>query len=612
MLFKQKLIGHSWFALVNALLAIAISTRYFQFLPVFPSDFLGVFFLVTATFSHLVLLVVVLAVISAPALLLTPKLSAAIRGLVAAVGLVFLYIDTLVFAQYRFHINGVVLELVMSGDVVDFPLVTWVSVILGLVAVIGIEYILAYKLSQYGGVKRSPKPYLRVFFATALVCLLASNVVHVWAYAHSYQSVTKTKRYLPSFYPLTANKFMKKIGWINEEELKRQQALTQTRKGDIQYPLKPLQTVKVDHPTNILLLVIDSWRYDTFSEDNTPNLWKFAHQGVIFNQHLSTGNATRSGIFGLFYGMPATYWETMLNNRTSPVLMDRLQELNYQIGIFGSAHLRNPEFNQTAFVKVPNLREESQGQSPSQRDRNLTDDWLTWHKNTNSNQPKFSFLFYDAAHGYDFPKNYPKRYEPMFEVVDYLKLNKDSEPTLLKNRYKTSVHYIDSLISEVLEQLKSSGELDNTLVVITGDHSQEMNDNKQNYWGHGSNFTYAQVHVPFALVGPKLEKLGFKETQQLSDHQNLVPTLMQEYLGVTSEVSTYSTGKNWFSDSPQRPWVISGNFNGYALVEPERILEINMAGQYELLDSRNQPLKDSSLNTKQLQEAIEMMSRFNP
>ena len=95
--------------------------------------------------------------------------------------------------------------------------------------------------------------------------------------------------------------------------------------------------------------MIDSWRYDTFNADNTPNLWLFAQNGVVYDHHMSTGNSTRTGIFGLFYGMPGTYWQNMLSNGRSPIFMDRLQELDYQIGAFASASLMDPEFNRTVF-----------------------------------------------------------------------------------------------------------------------------------------------------------------------------------------------------------------------------------------------------------------------
>jgi membrane-anchored protein YejM (alkaline phosphatase superfamily) len=593
---------------INALAAILISLRFFELAPELPTDALGIMYLPLATFAHMTFLVLALGVVAFPVNFLPKVLLRPILAAAAGLMLVFIFIDTLVFAQYRFHINTVVLDLIFSGQVVDFPLVTWITVIFAILLVISVEWLLLYALNKkWSWIKTAKIP--SVFIKFALLALLVVNLIHIWAYAHSYQSVTMVKRYLPYFQPIRANNFMHKIGWVNAEELSYQQSLTLKRKAAVHYPLSPLQTQAVAQPVNILYLVIDSWRYDTFSAENTPNLWALSEQGVRFSQHLSTGNSTRSGIFGLFYGMPATYFEVMLENRVGPVFIDRLQQLNYQIGVFASAHLRNPEFNQTVFVQVKNLREESKGDTPAQRDADLTKDWLAWHASLNKNQPSFSFLFYDAAHGYDFPSDYPTRFEPMLDVVDYLKLNKDTDPTPFKNRYKTSIHYVDSLIGQVLDALRISGDLENTLVVITGDHAQEINDNKQNYWGHGSNFSYAQVQVPFVLVGPDARNLAAQ--QAITDHQDLAPTIMEHYLGVTSPEREYSAGRNLFKTTTGRDWVIAGNFSGYALTGKKGILAVNAGGQYELLTPENRADTKNKLDAAQVQEAMEMMSRFN-
>lgn len=609
-MLKEKLVPYSWFVVLNALVSIFVALRFFEFAPELPTDALGVIYLPLATFAHMTSLVLVFGVLALPLIFLPKALRHIVLAVISGLMLVFLFIDTLVFAQYRFHINTVVLDLILSGQVVDFPLITWISVIFAIIFVIILEWLLLYRLNKKSAWKKADK-LPSMFIKIALLALLVVNLIHIWAYAHSYQSVTMVKRYLPYFQPIRANSFMHKIGWVNAEELSYQQSLTLKRKTAVHYPLSPLQTQSVSAPVNILYLVIDSWRYDTFSPENTPNLWALSEQGVRFEQHLSTGNSTRSGIFGLFYGMPATYFEVMLENRIGPIFIDRLQQLNYQIGVFASAHLRNPEFNQTVFVKINNLREESDGDTPAQRDADLTQDWLSWHASLNKTQPSFSFLFYDAAHGYDFPNDYPTRFEPMLEVVDYLKLNKDTDPTPFKNRYKTSIHYVDSLIGQVLNRIKNSGELENTLVVITGDHAQEMNDNKQNYWGHGSNFSYAQVRVPFALVGPGLDALVMPEKQTITDHQDLVPTILEHYLGVTSPTKEYSTGRNLFKTHKGRDWVISGNFSGYALTGRKGILAVNAGGQYELLTPQNRADTQNKLDAAQVQEAMEMMSRFN-
>ncbi|EOY4515836.1 DUF3413 domain-containing protein [Vibrio vulnificus] len=610
MSFKQKLHAHGWFILINALVLMLIASRYFAFLPEFPTDPLGITFILAGTWGQMTLLAAIIGLVTIPTLFLPKPFRNGIQALIASLGVATLFIDTIVFAQYRFHINAVVLELVMSGQIVSFPLITWLMVIGGVALLLAAQW-WTIRWLENGAPVRALK-LGRKFALLTFAALLATNAIHIWAAAHAYQPVTTVKRYLPLFYPATADKFMRKQGWVDEEALERQKALAFKRKNDLNYPLAPLQTQPVEKPLNIMLLVVDSWRADTFNADNTPNMWKYAQSGVVFNNHIATGNATRTGIFGLFYGIPGTYWHGFLANQQSPVLIDRLQALDYQLGIFTAAQLRKPEFNQTVFTKVENLRIGSEGDRPSELDADLTQDWLAWYDQRDKSKPTFSFLFYDAPHGYDFPADFEPKYEPMLKEVNYLKLNNDTDPTPFFNRYKTSVRYVDSMATKVLDKLKESGDLENTVVIITGDHGQEMNDNKLNFWGHNSNFTDAQVNVPFAIFGPGVDAAKMQwSSEALTSHQDVVPTLMKHYLGVTNDVKDYSVGEDLLGDAVKRDWIISSNYSGYAIITDDNILEVSGGGQYQFMDKTNRQLKDQQPNFTYLQQALEQISRFS-
>ncbi|EJC6734960.1 choline-sulfatase [Vibrio vulnificus] len=610
MSFKQKLHAHGWFILINALVLMLIASRYFAFLPEFPTDPLGITFILAGTWGQMTLLAAIIGLVTIPTLFLPKPFRNGTQALIASLGVATLFIDTIVFAQYRFHINAVVLELVMSGQIVSFPLSTWLMVIGGVALLLAAQW-WTIRWLENGAPVRALK-LGRKFALLTFAALLATNAIHIWAAAHAYQPVTTVKRYLPLFYPATADKFMRKQGWVDEEALERQKALAFKRKNDLNYPLAPLQTQPVEKPLNIMLLVVDSWRADTFNADNTPNMWKYAQSGVVFNNHIATGNATRTGIFGLFYGIPGTYWHGFLANQQSPVLIDRVQALDYQLGIFTAAQLRKPEFNQTVFTKVENLRIGSRGNWPSELDADLTQDWLAWYDQRDKSKPTFSFLFYDAPHGYDFPADFEPKYEPMLKEVNYLKLNNDTDPTPFFNRYKTSVRYVDSMATKVLDKLKESGDLENTVVIITGDHGQEMNDNKLNFWGHNSNFTDAQVNVPFAIFGPGVDPAKMQwSTEALTSHQDVVPTLMKHYLGVTNDVKDYSVGEDLLGDAVKRDWIISSNYSGYAIITEDNILEVSGGGQYQFMDKTNRQLKEQQPNFTYLQQALEQISRFS-
>ena len=609
MTFKEKVTTFGYFVLINSVFTVFIALRYLKFLPEVPSDTLGLAFLVLSTFSHMVALTTLVSLVLLPFFFLPNRLiRRTIIATLASLILIFLFIDTIVFANYRFHINIAMLDLVLSGQIVSFSIATWLMVIGAVALVFAIEVGVLASLETKK--IKLPARTGRVFSVTAVIALLFSHLIHIWAAAHAYQSVTQLKRYLPLFHPTTSNSLMSKYGWIDEEALEKQKLMTMQKQGDFHFPLQPLQTETVENPPNIVFLVIDSWREETFNAENTPNLWNFAQNGTIYQEHLSTGNATRAGVFGFFYGIPSTYWHSAIDNKTSPVFIDRMQELDYQLGVFASARLTSPEFDQTVFLKVPDLRKESTGDTAVARDQNITEEWLDWFEQKDDSKPSFSFLFYDAPHGYAFPEDYDHRYEPMLSEVNYLKLNNNTDPMPLMNRYKTSVHFIDSLAKQVLNALSASGEMENTIVVITGDHGEELNDNKQNYWGHNGNFSNPQVHVPFAIIGKGVPKNTNGWNNRFTSHQDVVPTLMQNYLGVKNPVQDYSMGVNLLGKPIDRDWLLVSSYSKYAVVTHKDIMEVGSVGQFSYVDKKYKPLKDQP-DYELLQQALEQISRFS-
>lgn len=604
----QKYVDYGKFVSVNVIAAALISLRYFYFLPELPDTLIGWVFLVTATYSHMALLGVIAAMVLLPFLWLKKPWRNFIISAVATLVIGILMVDTIVFSQYRFHINSVVLELLMAGQVVDFPISMWLMLTAAVVSLWTAEYMLLGLLEKKEALQRLQST--RWMAAAALAALLATNGIHVWAAAHAYQPVTQLKRYLPLFYPATSNSTMRKYGWVDEHALEQQKLLTAHKQSsDFRYPIHPLQTAVVDKPVNIVILAIDSWRAHTFNAENTPNLWSFAQSGMVLNQHMSTGNATRVGIFGMFYGLPGSYWHSVLDNRASPVLVDRLQELNYQLGIFASAQLNNPEFDQTVFSKVKPLRTSSQGATAADRDINITEEWVQWFRQRDKTRPSFSFLFYDAPHGYGFPPKYSHRYEPMLDNPDYLQRGPKTDPTPWVNMYKTSVHFVDSLAKQVIDQLQDSGEMGHTIVIITGDHAEEINDNGLNYWGHNSNFSDAQVHVPFFMVGAGIQSQN-AWGQLFTSHADIAPTLMQQYLQVKNDPSDYAMGVNLLGTPVDRKWLLISGYSQYAVVTAQDILEIGSLGQHQLVDKHYKPLKGSP-NFAYVQQAMEQMRRFS-
>ncbi len=210
--FKSRLHVLGYMIMINAVIAMLIACRYFVFLPEFPTDTAGLTFLITGTFYHMVMLSALGGLLLIPVLLLPQLPRRLIMAVVATLGLMALFIDTVVYAQYRFHINAVMLDLVMSSQIVSFPLSSWLMVIGGFLAVCAAQYFLICWLEK--GIPLAKWKIGKKFAWLSVLTLLLSNAIHIWAAAHVYQPVTVTKRYLPVFYPMTSNKTMKKI-WMD-------------------------------------------------------------------------------------------------------------------------------------------------------------------------------------------------------------------------------------------------------------------------------------------------------------------------------------------------------------------------------------------------------------
>ena len=589
-----------------------IGTRYLGWMP-WPQTGWGWGYLLTTYLGHYWFLSILLALPVLVLSLFLPRIwLVGAATLFYAPAFILMAIDTLVFDQYRFHINYFVIDLLLNdpdGQVIHFPVGMWLLTLLGALLVLGAVFLVNQFLARRAGnASAGVKKWHLLFF----ILLLASHLLHAWADANLMKDVVRQARFYPLMLPTTAQSFMEKHGLVDLEA--RNANVLETGGGnsdDINYPKQPLQCTPNEKQPNILLITIDSWRADTFTAQVTPRMHQFAEQrGLVFNRHFSGSNSTRAGIFSLFYGIPGTYWHAFLASAVPSPLITQLQANDYALGIFAAARLTSPEFDRTIFATVDNLRQGSTGATPADRDINLTEDWLAWldnHQDQAGDQPFFGFLFYDAPHGYSYPEDFPAPFQPAWESVNYFSLNNDFNPEPFVNRYKNAVHFDDMLIGRVLDDLKKRNLLDNTLVIITGDHGQEFNDLKMNYWGHNSNFSKYQLQVPFVIHDPT-RSAGQVDT--LSTHYDVLPTLLSELLGCTNDAADYSVGRNLLSPTEEdRDWFMAASYSNYAIVGHEQTVAIDAVGGYTVLDSEYREIPDAKL-PNWARKALKMLYTF--
>lgn len=521
--------------------------------------------------------------------------------------LCLLLVDAKVFTLYRFHLNAMVVNMVFGGalqDQVALSWKTWLQVALLVAAVFAAEGLLAWACWKLLPAAPRRRRVLQAWAAVALL-MAGGQVATAYYDARGDRDVIAQWNYLPWAQPITAKSFMRRLGVVSQQ----QAGLPDPRHAQLQYPLHPLRCQNPHRP-NVLMVVLESLRQDVLTPQLMPNTSALAQDARVFDQHFSTGNATRYGLFGLLYGLPGGYWPSMLDEQRGSQLFQVLGQQGYDLHLYGSAPLYSPEFDRTAFADVRDqLHQGPSALKSDGRDRAIISALQQDIRVSQAAQrPWFGFVFLDSTHApYHMPDGYPPVATPMAADIDFLKFGPEHDPTPELNRYRTAVHYADSLIGSLLDDLRAQGLAEDTIVLVTGDHAEEFNDLKLNYWGHNGNFSDYQLQVPFVLHWPGR---AAGRDARTSSHEDWVPTLMRHALGCENALTDYSTGQDLLAD-PQGPRaLVVESWSQRAVRHGDAIYVFDKFGNATALDLRYRPLSQQAPDAAAVRTAWEALTRF--
>ncbi|WP_164229982.1 DUF3413 domain-containing protein [Stenotrophomonas maltophilia] len=521
--------------------------------------------------------------------------------------LCLLLVDAKVFTLYRFHLNAMVVNMVFGGalqDQVALSWKTWLQVALLVAAVFAAEGLLAWACWKLLPAVPRRRRVLQAWAAVALL-MAGGQVATAYYDARGDRDVIAQWNYLPWAQPITAKSFMRRLGVVSQQ----QAGLPDPRHAQLQYPLHPLRCQNPHRP-NVLMVVLESLRQDVLTPQLMPNTSALAQDARVFDQHFSTGNATRYGLFGLLYGLPGGYWPSMLDEQRGSQLFQVLGQQGYDLHLYGSAPLYSPEFDRTAFADVRDqLHQGSSALKSDGRDRAIISALQQDIRASQAAQrPWFGFVFLDSTHApYHMPDGYPPVATPMAADIDFLKFGPEHDPTPELNRYRTAVHYADSLIGSLLDDLRAQGLAEDTIVLVTGDHAEEFNDLKLNYWGHNGNFSDYQLQVPFVLHWPGR---AAGRDARTSSHEDWVPTLMRHALGCENALTDYSTGQDLLAE-PQGPRaLVVESWSQRAIRHGDAIYVFDKFGNATALDRHYLPLPQQAPDAAAVRTAWEALTRF--
>lgn len=319
-------------------------------------------------------------------------------------------------------------------------------------------------------------------------------------------------------------------------------------------------------PPNVLVVVMDAARAGNFGayghhRDTSPNTDALAADGRRFERAVPPAPATFDSVTSVLSGTYPQEHQSgrvMQVNAPGPMLPEALSEQGYRTGFATSSPGTTPAFgygagidefyditNKYSGMNVAKFFEETRHLPAWRRylafarraaDRNVyshlrnairfrfghSDDdgakEVTSAAKTfisESDRPWFLYLHYTETHlnksgkaPYAIPDESLTRfadgdiaYDDLQSVggdVDYSADQVDRQERL----YDGAIHYLDQQVGDLTEYLGETGELDETIVVVTSDHGEVLG--KQGYLGHGT-LQEPVLQVPLVVHGPGVE-----------------------------------------------------------------------------------------------------------
>lgn len=525
--------GH-WFALFNILLSLVIGSRYL-FIADWPTTLAGRIYSyvsIIGHFSFLVFATYLLILFPLTFIVGSQRLMRFLSVILATAGMTLLLIDSEVFTRFHLHLNPIVWQLVINPDENEMAR-DWQLMFISVPVILLLELVFAtwswQKLRSLTRRRRFARPLAAFLF----IAFIASHVVYIWADANFYRPITMQRANLPLSYPMTARRFLEKHGLLDAQEYQRR--LIEQGNPDavsVQYPLSELRYRDMGTGQNVLLITVDGLNYSRF-EKQMPALAGFAEQNISFTRHMSSGNTTDNGIFGLFYGISPSYMDGILSTRTPAALITALNQQGYQLGLFSSDGFTSPLYRQALLsdFSMPSVRTQSDEQTATQ--------WINWlGRYAQEDNRWFSWVSFNGTN------------------ID------DSNQQAFARKYSRAAGNVDDQINRVLNALRDSGKLDNTVVIITAGRGIPLSEEEETFdWSHG----HLQVPLVIHWPGTPAQRIN-----ALTDHTDLMTTLMQRLLHVSTPASEYSQGQDLFNPQRRHYWVTAADNDTLAITTPKR------------------------------------------
>jgi len=324
-----------------------------------------------------------------------------------------------------------------------------------------------------------------------------------------------------------------------------------------------------DRP-NICFILIDSVRADHFpcygySRISTPNIDRIAQEGVVYDNAIVAAPWTLQSVSSIFTGLYPSQHGVSWGHQTLDKEHSTLAEMLNDGGYYTVGWSANPWIDPrtdlsrgfTEFVQTGRVFNTS---SPGKLQRAIEKAYMLvrsrivankggeqlvrlaqkhFKRLSSKSSPFFNFMFYLEPHSPYQPNKKTANQLLPADVSHRQALNINWRPNdyyvgkskltakdfkVLTDLYDAEIVGTDERIGKNIKALEEAGILDDTIVVIAGDHGENFGDH--GLVGHGYGLHDSLVRVPLIIRYPKRFPAGTRINDQVQV-QDLVPTLLE-------------------------------------------------------------------------------------
>jgi len=282
---------------------------------------------------------------------------------------------------------------------------------------------------------------------------------------------------------------------------------------------------------NLLVITLDTTRTDRigaygYKPAQTKNIDSLASRGVLFENCYSSVPLTLPAHCSIFTGKyplghQARDNGTYFLDEDHLTLAEEMKKLGYHTSAIIASFVLQSKFGLNQgfdfYDDSLNIKEMVTDYDSEIKAEQVYANFNRWFDNARnkSKKNKQPFKFFAWVHFYDphLPYKPPSPYKEKFDEY-------------LEGQYSGELAYMDFYIGKIIDSLKTANRLENTLIIIVGDHGEAFGEHQE--FGH-SIFCYEEsLRVPLIIYNEKL----FPKRRTIEDRVNIIdimPTVLELY-----------------------------------------------------------------------------------